>query len=230
VSTDVLTTVLLSVKVALIATVANLLPAIGVARLMSGRDYPGKSLVDGVINLPLVLPPVATGYLLLLILGRRGPVGSLFVSLFDVRIAYTTAAAVIAAMVVSFPLVTRSIRLAMEMIDRRVERAAQTLGAPATDVFLRVTLPLIAPGVVNGALLGFARSMGEFGATMVFAGNVEGRTRTIPLSVYSLLQVPGRDREAIVLLIVSVVISLGAMFASAALTRRVRRRSAAGGS
>ena len=219
-STDIVTTVLLSLRVGAIATLFNTPLAVAVAWLMSRRDFRGKSLVDGLINLPLVVPPVATGYILLLLLGRYGVLGKVLFSLFGIRIAYTTAAAVIASMVVSFPLVARSCRVAMEMVDRRLERAARSLGARPLGVLSRVTLPLAARGILGGVLLGFARSLGEFGATMVFAGNIEGRTRTVPLSVYSLMQIPGRERGAMLLVLISVVVSLGTMVLSGILARR----------
>jgi molybdate transport system permease protein len=220
---EVLTTLFLSVKIALLATALNL-PAALLVVYYTRHEFRGKNLLDGFINLPLVMPPVTTGYLLLFILGRRGFVGSFFDNLFGIRIAFTSAAAVIAAMVVSFPLIVRSIRISMDMVDPRYERAALTLGADKKAVFFRITLPLIFPGVINGVVLGFARSLGEFGATVTFAGNIEGISRTIPLSVYSLLQVPGKEKEAGFLVMLSVLISFAAMFASSSLNQKLQKR------
>ncbi len=222
-TTAIFTTVLLSVKIGIIATACNLPVALFLVYILSRYSFPGKTLVDGIINLPLVMPPVTTGYLLLFVLGKRGLIGSVLFSAFGIRIAFTQAAAVLASMVVSFPLITRSIRISMEMIDPRLEQAACTLGANRFETFRRVTLPLVFPGVVNGLILGFARSMGEFGATVTFAGSIAGETRTIPLSVYSLLQVPGKEKEAAMLVGVSVVISFMAMFLSSLLTGKNRK-------
>ena len=220
----VFTTIGLSVRVAVLATLLNLPGALAVAWLLARTRFPGRTLVDGLVNLPLVMPPVTTGYLLLLLLGRRGLIGRPLFEVFGVRVAFTFTAAVLAAMVVSFPLIVRSIRVALDMSDRRLEQAAWTLGAGRRDTFLRVTLPLVMPGIANGAVLGFARSLGEFGATMTFAGNIAGETRTIPLAVYSQLQIPGGERHAALLVAVSVVISLAAMVASAAMGARLDRQ------
>jgi len=221
---DIFDTLGLSLKVGLLATLLNLPVALGVVYLLVNGRFRGKDLLEGFISLPLVMPPVTTGYVLLFILGKRGLVGSVLFSLFGIRIAFTTAAAVIASMTVSFPLIVRSIRLSMDMVDVRLERAAMTLGADRISVFFRVTLPLILPGILNGAVLGFARSMGEFGATMTFAGNIKGETRTIPLSVYSLLQIPGRENDAALLVVISLVVSFGAMFFSSRLSRKSHYR------
>ncbi len=218
------TTILLSIRIGLLATAINLPIALGVVYLMTHGTFKGKSLLDGIINLPLVMPPVTTGYVLLFLLGRKGLFGSVLFSLFEIRIAFTTIAAVIASMVVSFPLITRSIRISMEMVDPRLEKAALTLGAGKDAVFFRVTLPLVLPGVLNGVVLGFARSLGEFGATMTFAGNIQGVTRTIPLSVYSFLQIPGKEKEAGMLVLISIFISFLAMFLSSLFNAKSRRR------
>ncbi|MDA3955929.1 molybdate ABC transporter permease subunit [Oceanispirochaeta sp.] len=222
-SSEILTTLFLSIRIGVIATALNLPLALILVYWMTRHDFRGKNLLDGLINLPLVMPPVTPGYLLLLILGKRGWIGSIFFSLFGLRIAFTTAAAVIASMVVSFPLIVRSIRISMEMVDPRLEKAALTLGADRKAVFFRITLPLVIPGVINGVVLGFARSLGEFGATVTFAGNIQGITRTIPLSVYSLLQVPGRENEAGLLVLFSILISFAAMFASAFLNSKLQK-------
>ena len=221
---DLLTTVMLSVKIGILATVVNLPIALGAVYLLTHGTFRGKHILDGVINLPLVMPPVTTGYLLLFILGKKGLIGSVLFSLFGWRIAFTSMAAVIASMVVSFPLITRSIRISMEMVDPRLEKAALTLGAGKRAVFFRVTLPLVVPGILNGVVLGFARSLGEFGATMTFAGNIRGATRTIPLSVYSFLQIPGKEREAGVLVIISIGISFLAMFLSSFFNGKSKKR------
>jgi len=218
-----MTIILLSIRIGLTATALNLPAALLLVYWMTRHDFRGKNILDGLINLPLVMPPVTTGYILLLVLGRRGMIGGALFSLFGLRVAFTTAAAVIASMVVSFPLIFRSIRISMEMVDPRLEKAALTLGAGRKSVFLRITLPLVLPGVINGVVLGFARSLGEFGATITFAGNIQGITRTIPLSVYSLLQVPGREKEAGLLVLISILISFGAMFISAYLNSRLRK-------
>ena len=219
-SHEVISTVLLSVRIGVLATLINLPIALSLMYLMTRFSFRGKGLIDGIINLPLVMPPVTTGYVLLFILGKKGLIGGVLFSMFGIRIAFTSAAAVIASMVVSFPLITRSIRISMEMIDSRLENAAKTLGAGRAQVFLRITLPLVMPGIINGMILGFARSLGEFGATMIFAGNILGRTRTIPLSVYSYLQIPGKEREAAVMVGISVIISFAAMFLSHKFTAR----------
>lgn len=221
---DIIDAILLSVKIGSLATIINIPLAMMAAYVLTRFNFKGKAILDGLINLPLVMPPVTTGYLLLFILGKRGLIGSFLFSRFEIRIAFTTAAAVIASMVVSFPLVARSIRISMEMLDKKMEDAARTLGAGRIAVFFRITLPLILPGTVNGAVLGFARSLGEFGATMTFAGNIRGETRTIPLSVYSLLQIPGKEKDAGVLVLLSIVISFAAMFLSSAFNGKKTRR------
>lgn len=212
-------TIFLSLKIGLLATFINLPLALGLAFFLDRMIIRYKSLLEGFINLPLVMPPVTTGYVLLLILGKRGIPGSYFYSLTGFSIAYTWLAAVIASMIVSFPLMIRSIRISMEMVDPRYEKAAMTLGAGRLSVFVRVTLPLVFPGIINGLVLGFARSLGEFGATITFAGNIQGETRTIPLSVYSLLQIPGKENEAGVLVLISIGISFLAMFVSSLFNR-----------
>ncbi len=210
----------LSLRVALAATLLNLPGALAAAWLLARRTFRGKALLEGLIHLPLVLPPVVTGYLLLLLLGRNGLLGAPMFSLFGLRIAFTTAAAVLAAMVVSFPLTVRSIRVALEMADPGLEAAAATLGAPRRDVWRRITLPLAGPGLAAGLALGFARSMGEFGATMAFAGSIPGVSRTVPLAVHAFIQVPGRETEAAMLTALSVAVSLGALYLSARTVRR----------
>ncbi|MBN1648063.1 MAG: molybdate ABC transporter permease subunit [Spirochaetales bacterium] len=224
---DILQTVSLSVVIGLVAILANLPAAIAVSRILTRSNWKGKPIIEGIINLPLVMPPVTIGYLLLLLLGKHGPIGSILFNLFGIRIAFTTAAAIIASMVVSFPLVAGNIRASLEMLDHRFENAALTLGAGRIAVFFRITFPLILPGIISGAITGFARSLGEFGATMTFAGNIQGVTRTIPLSVYSWLQIPGKERESAILVGISVLISFLAMLLSGIFAKRIKRRSSA---
>ncbi|MBN2618240.1 MAG: molybdate ABC transporter permease subunit, partial [Spirochaetales bacterium] len=193
---SVISVIFLSVRMGLIATLINLPISISLALIMSRKKIIGKRTVEGLINLPLVMPPVTTGYLLLILLGKRGIIGGFLFDNFGIRIAFTSNAVIIASMIVSFPLLYKSIKISIDMVDKKLENCAKTLGANRLEVLLRVTLPLIMPGVVNGMVLGFARSLGEFGATMTFAGNIEGITRTIPLAVYSKLQVPGKEKEA----------------------------------
>ncbi len=215
-----LSTVWLSIKIAFIATIINIPVAITISFFMARNEFRGKEIVDGVINLPLVLPPVTTGYLLILILGKYGIIGGLIYKYTGITIAFTQLAAIISSMVVSLPLIIRSLRISIEMVDIKLENAAKTLGAGPIHVFFRILIPLIMPGIISGAILGFARSLGEFGATITFAGNITGETRTIPLSVYSSLQVPGRENEASVLVIISIVISFTAMFFSSLLNKK----------
>jgi len=215
--------VILSVKIGLLGTLLNLPGALGAVYLLSRRSFRGKSLLEGLINLPLVMPPVTIGYVLLMVFGRRGFIGGPLFDAWGMRIAFTQGAAVLAAMVVSFPLITRSLKTALDMVDPRLEKAAQSLGAPGYAVFFRITLPLVFPGLINGIILGFARSLGEFGATMTFAGNIQGETRTIPLSVYSLLQVPGKEGEAALFVCFSILISLGALFLSSYFQKKHHR-------
>lgn len=218
-------TVLLSIKTGLLAVLINLPMALTGAYLLDRVIIRNKSLIEGFINLPLVMPPVTTGYVLLLLLGKRGVLGSMIYSLTGRSLAFTQGAAVLASMIVSYPLIIRSIRTSMNMVDSRLEKAAMTLGAGKISVFRRITLPLIIPGVLSGMVLGFARSLGEFGATITFAGNIEGVTRTIPLSVYTCLQIPGREQEAAILVALSVGISFLSMFVTSRIGRRVSHES-----
>ncbi|MBI9097589.1 MAG: molybdate ABC transporter permease subunit [Spirochaetaceae bacterium] len=218
-------TVFLSLKIGLLATLFNLPAALAGAYFLDRVLVRNRSIIEGIINLPLVMPPVTTGYLLLILLGKRGLFGSFLYRITGYSIAYSWTAAVLASMVVSFPLLIRSIRTSLDMVDRRFEYAAMTLGAGRFDLFVRVSLPLIIPGIINGLVLGFARSLGEFGATVTFAGNIQGETRTIPLSVYSLLQIPGKENEAGLLVLISIVISFGALFLSSIINGRVHHGS-----
>jgi molybdate transport system permease protein len=212
----------LSLKVAFLSMIASVPLALAVAFLLARRDFPGKSLFDAVIHLPLVLPPVVIGYFLLLLLGTRGPVGGVLEQV-GVVVAFRWTGAAIACAVMGFPLMVRAMRLSFEAIDRRLEAAAETLGAGRIGVFLTITLPLALPGIVTGMLLSFARSLGEFGATITFVSNIPGETQTLPLAIYALTQVPGGDAQALRLCVLSIVLSLVALVASEVLVRRAGR-------
>lgn len=186
---------MLSLRVSLWAVAGSLPLGIALAWLLARRDFPGKVLLDGLIHMPLVLPPVVTGYVLLVTLGRRGMVGQYLHDWFGIQFAFTWKAAAIASAVMAFPLMVRAIRLSMEAVDRGLEQAARTLGASGPRVFVTVTLPLVGPGVLTGVILAFARSLSEFGATITFASNIPGETRTLPLALYTLTQVPGAMRR-----------------------------------
>lgn len=204
----------LSVKVALACTLVTVPLAVAAGYLLARRRFWGKSVVESLFHLPLVMPPVTTGYLLLLLLGSRSPLGGWLESAFGIRIAFSYTAAVIAAAVVSFPLAVRAVRTAMEMVDPGLEEASRLLGASRLKTFFRITMPLALPGILSGAILSFARSLGEFGATITFAGNIAGETQTLPLAIYALMQVPGKEEATLRLVLVSVMISLAAMLLS----------------
>lgn len=204
--------------VAALATLVILPPGIALAWLLARRNWPGKSIVETLVALPLVVPPVATGLLLLKLLGRRGPLGG-WLERFGIEIVFTWAGVVVATAVMSFPLLVRTARVAFEGVEPRLEQVARTLGAGRWRVFGRVTLPLAARGLVAGALLAFARALGEFGATIMVAGFIPGRTATLSMSIYHYVQL-GRDREAFVLLGVSVAIAFAAVWASEWFLRR----------
>ena len=214
----------LSLKVAFWSVLASLPPAILTAHVLARCRFMGKSLVDAITHLPLVLPPVVVGYFLLLLLGRTGPLGGWLESWFGVVVAFRWTGAAIACAVMGFPLMVRAIRLSIEAIDPKLEDAAETLGASPLAVFVAVTLPLAAPGIVTGMLLSFARSLGEFGATITFVSNIPGETQTLPLAIYALTQVPEGDAQALRLCAISVVLSLAALLVSEALVRRTSRR------
>jgi molybdate transport system permease protein len=223
-SPDEWTAVLLSVRVATIAMLASLPFAIALAMLLSRVQFWGKSLVNGLVYLPLVLPPVVTGYLLLLGFGKRGIFGSFLAENFGLVFSFRWTGAALACAVMGFPLMVRAIRLSIEAVDRKLEDAASTLGASPTWVFITVTLPLILPGIIAGMILCFAKAMGEFGATITFVSNIPGETQTLPSAIYSYTQVPGGDPYALRLTIVSVCIALAALVASEVLARRVGQR------
>ena len=211
--------VALSLKVAVASVTASLPAAIAIAWLLARRAFPGKTLVDALVHLPLVLPPVVVGYLLLLLFGRNGPLGSMLASV-GIVFAFRWTGAALAAGVMSFPLLVRAIRLSVEAVDPRLESAGRTLGASPLRVFFTLTLPLAWPGVVTGMLLAFARSLGEFGATITFVANIPGETQTLPLAIYAYTQVPGGEVHALQLSILSVLLSLGALAVSEWLVRR----------
>lgn len=214
----------LSLRVSLWAVAVSLPIATAVALLLARGRFPGKSILDGIVHLPLILPPVVTGYILLVLFGRRGPLGSLLEETFGIVIAFRWTGAAVAAGVMGFPLMVRAIRLSIEAIDPRLEAAAATLGAARAFVFLTVTLPLMAPGLLAGAVLGFGKSLGEFGATITFVSNIPGETQTIPLAIYAATQVPGGDAAAFRLTILSVALSMAALLASEVLARWMRQR------
>jgi len=211
----------LSLRVAGCAMVVSLPLALLVAWLLARCDFVGKTVLDGIVHLPLVLPPVVIGYLLLIALGPRGPVGVFLDQALGVSVAFTWQGAAVAAGVMAFPLMVRPIRQSLELIDRRLEGAARTLGSAPWRVFATVTLPLAAPGIVIGMILAFARSLGEFGATITFVSNIPGETRTLPIALYSVLQTPGGDASAIRIVVISVVLAFIALIASEMLSRRV---------
>ncbi len=214
----------LSLKVALWAVACSLPLGIAVAWLLARREFPGKALLDGIVHLPLVLPPVALGYVLLVLFGRTGPVGAWLHDWFGINMVFSWRGAALAAAVMAFPLLVRAVRLSMEAVDRRLETAAQTLGAKPGRVFLTITLPLTAPGILTGVLLSFIRCLGEFGATITFAANVPGETRTLPLALYTALQIPGGEAAATRLALISVALAIIALVASQYLARQVSKR------
>jgi molybdate transport system permease protein len=218
------TAILLSLRIAFVATVVALPFGIVIAMLLARKDFWGKSLLDALVHLPLVLPPVVTGYLLLIILGRKAPVGAFLADHFGIVFAFRWTGAVISCGVMAFPLMVRAIRLSIEAIDRRLEDAASTLGANRIWSFATVTLPLALPGIIAGAMLAFARALGEFGATITFVSNIPGETQTISAAIYTLTQVPGGDAAALQLVIVAVIISIAALVASEWFARRATAR------
>jgi molybdate transport system permease protein len=218
------TAVALSLRIATVATLVALPFGIAVALLLARKNFWGKSLLDAIVHLPLVLPPVVTGYLLLITLGRKAPVGAFLADHFGIVFSFRWTGAALACGVMAFPLMVRAIRLSIEAIDRRLEDAAATLGANRTWLFLTITLPLALPGIIAGMMLAFARALGEFGATITFVSNIPGETQTISAAIYTLTQVPGGDAAALSLVIVAIIISLAALMASEWLARRATAR------
>ena len=210
----------LSLWVSLCAVAGSLPLGVLAAWLLARLDFPGKSILDGCLHLPLVLPPVVIGYVLLVGFGRRGILGAWLYKATGITLAFNWKGAAVAAAVMAFPLMVRAVRLSIENVDRGVEAAARTLGAGPLRVFLTVTLPLVTPGILTGLILAFARSLGEFGATITFVSNIQGETQTLPLALYTLTQVPGGEVGAMRLCIISVVIAMVALVASEGLARR----------
>lgn len=216
--------VALSLRVSIVATLASLPVAMLVAYALARWSFPGKFLLNAFVHLPLVLPPVVTGYVLLLTLGTNAPLGSFLKETFGIVFAFRWTGAALAAAIMAFPLMVRAIRLSVESVDPKLEQAGATLGASKFWVFCTITLPLILPGILAGSILAFAKAMGEFGATITFVSNIPGQTRTLPSAVYAFLQVPGGEPAAVRLVIVSVIISMTALLLSELLAARASRR------
>ena len=218
------TAVALSLRVAAISTLVALPFGIAIALLLARGSFWGKSLLDAVVHMPLVLPPVVTGYLLLISFGRKAPLGAFLADHFGIVFSFRWTGAALACGIMAFPLMVRAIRLSVEAIDRRLEDAAATLGANSVWTFITVTLPLALPGIIAGMMLAFARALGEFGATITFVSNIPGETQTISAAIYTLLQVPGGDADALKLVVISLVICFAALLASEWLARRATAR------
>ena len=216
--------VALSLKVSLVAVLFSLPFGILTAWLLVRRQFPGKTLLDSLIHLPLVLPPVVVGYLLLIGLGRRGIIGQFLYDWFGISFMFSWCGAALASAVVAFPLMVRAIRLALDAVDTRLEQAARTLGAGRWRVFFTITLPLTLPGIIVGTVLAFARSLGEFGATITFVSNIPGETRTLPLAMYTLIETPGAEGAAARLCVIAIVLALASLLLSEWLTRWGRKR------
>jgi molybdate transport system permease protein len=223
-SRDEWTAIELSLRVALVATLAALPLGLVIAWLLARKAFWGKALLDGLVHLPLVLPPVVTGYLLLVSFGRQGPIGAFLADTVGLVLSFRWTGAALACGVMGFPLLVRAIRLSIEAVDRRLEDAAATLGANRPRIFLTVTLPLALPGVIAGMVLCFAKALGEFGATITFVSNIPGETQTISAAIYTFTQVPGGDAAALRLVIVAIVISLAALVLSEWFARRAGTR------
>jgi molybdate transport system permease protein len=221
------TAVRLSLLVAVTATVTSLPFGIAIAYVLARGRFWGKGMLDTLVHLPLILPPVVTGYVLLILFGRRGAIGAFLADTFDIVFAFRWTGAALACAVMGFPLMVRAIRLSIEAVDTRLESAAGTLGASPLCVFATITLPLCLPGVIAGAILCFAKSMGEFGATITFVSNIPGETQTLPSLIYTLTQVPGGDAGAMRLTLVSIALSMVALLGSELLARRIGVRQMA---
>ena len=218
-----LAALLLSLEVALRSVIFSLPVAVLIAWMLTRVRFPGRMLFDAFVHLPLILPPVAVGYVLLLLFGSRGPLGHWLKSRFGIELAFSTAGAALATAVVTFPLMVRAIRLSLESVDRGLEDAARTLGARAVDRFFSITLPLMLPGILAGAVTAFAASLGEFGAVITFVSNIPGVTRTLPLALYTAMQSPDGDALALRLALLSLLLALAGLLASELLVRRTRR-------
>tara|TARA_R110002110_G_scaffold143118_6_gene331803 strand:+ start:2312 stop:3031 length:720 start_codon:yes stop_codon:yes gene_type:complete len=214
----------LSLKIGIAGVAISLPPGLLIAWALSRRDFPGKFALDTAVHLPLVMPPVVTGYLLLLAFGNRGFAGGWLQQHLGFTLAFNWKGAALAAAVMGFPLLVRALRLSFDAVDRKLEQAARTLGASPLDVLWSITLPLIMPGLITGVLLAFARGLGEFGATITFVANIPGETQTLPIALYSALQSPGGELRAARLLIISIALAVGALAASEILASRMRRR------
>jgi|TARA_B110000444_G_scaffold143987_1_gene134739 molybdate transport system permease protein len=214
----------LTLKVALFSITICLPTGILVAFILSRTSFPGKWLLDGLVHLPLVMPPVVVGYLLLILLGKRGLIGEWLYETFSITVAFSWKGAAIASAVMAFPLMVRAVRLSIDSIDQGLESAAETLGANRLRILLTITLPLSLPGIIAGTILAFARSLGEFGATITFVSNIPGETQTLPLALYNFTQLPGDQTPAIRLLLISLVLAFGALIASDIFARRVNKR------
>lgn len=215
----------LSLKVSLWATMASLLPGLGIAWVLARRRFVGHGLLNAVVHLPLVLPPVVIGYGLLVMFGRTGVLGGWLYDMFGITLVFTWKAAALAAAVMAFPLMVRAMRLSLEAVDRGLEDAALTLGASPVRVFFTITLPLMLPGVVTGSVLAFARALGEFGATITFAANIPGQTRTLPLALYTLIQSPGGEAAAARLAVLALIVAVAALMVSELLARRIKAQA-----
>lgn len=223
-SPDEWAAVALSLRVAFWATLLSLPVGVFVAFALARWNFRGRQLLNGLVHLPLILPPVVTGYLLLLTFGRKGFPGQYLDQWFGIVLAFRWTGAALAAAVMAFPLMVRAIRLAIEAVDPKLEEAASTLGASRTWVFVTVTLPLILPGILAGGILAFAKAMGEFGATITFVSNIPGQTQTLPSAIYAFLQVPGGEAQAFRLVVIAIVIAMAALLLSEWLSRAVARR------
>jgi len=219
-SPEEITIIILTLKVAFTSTILTLPLAIWLGWVLARKNFMGKFLIEGLVNIPLVAPPVVTGYILLIVLGKNGIVGHWLYEAFGIKLAFNFAALIIASVVVSLPLAVRNTKSAFELVDPNYEKASNSLGASKINTFFRVYLPMAFPGILSGAVLAFARSLGEFGATISFAGNIFGKTQTIALNVYSNMQIPGKEMQVTRLVIISLIISLLAIIASEYLNKK----------
>ncbi len=215
---------LLSLKVSLWAVAGSLPFGIATAWLLARRNFPGKTLVDVLVHLPLVVPPIVTGYMLLILFGKRGVLGAFLGETFGITFAFNWKGAAMASAVMAFPLMVRAVRLSIEGVDRRLESAARTLGANRTRIFFTITLPLIAPGIITGSVLAFARALSEFGATITFVSNIQGQTQTLPLALFTMTQVPGGEYGAMRLCLISIGVAITALVASELLSKKLATR------
>jgi len=216
--------IVLSLKAAFFCSIIAFPISLFIGWILARKDFIGKTILDSFVHIPIVIPPVTVGYILLCLFGSNGPLGRILFNVFGLRIAFSFYAVILASFVVATPLFIRSIRIAIEMVDIKYEEASFTLGKNSLLTFFKVTLPLSLPGIISGFILSFARSLGEFGATMVIAGNIEGKTQTLPLAIYSLMQIPGGEVAAFRLAFFSVLISIGALTCSRIFEKRLKRK------